>query len=74
MSVIVLLIAAGGAVAAGFLGAFVWAVRSGQFDDTCTPAIRVLLDDRQSSPMPPAPGTATDGWAEARVRSSTHGR
>lgn len=46
MSVIVLLIAAGGAVAAGFLLAFVWAVRSGQFDDTCTPAIRMLLDDR----------------------------
>jgi cbb3-type cytochrome oxidase maturation protein len=46
MSVIVLLIAAGGVVAAGFLVAFVWAVRSGQFDDTCTPAIRVLLEDR----------------------------
>jgi cbb3-type cytochrome oxidase maturation protein len=45
MSVIVLLIAAGGAVAVGFLGAFAWAVRSGQFDDTCTPAIRVLLDE-----------------------------
>ena len=34
MSVIVLLIAAGGLVAGGFLGAFLWAVRSGQFDDT----------------------------------------
>ena len=45
MSVIVLLIAAGGAVAAGFLGAFIWAVRSGQFDDTCTPAVRVLLEE-----------------------------
>lgn len=45
MSVIVLLIAAGGLVAAGFLGAFVWAVSSGQFDDTATPAVRVLLDD-----------------------------
>ena len=33
MSVIVLLIAAGGLVAGGFLGAFLWAVRSGQFDD-----------------------------------------
>jgi len=46
MSVIVLLIAAGGVVAVGFLAAFVWAVRSGQFDDTCTPAIRVLLDEK----------------------------
>jgi len=47
MSVIVLLIVAGGAVAAGFLGAFVWAVRTGQFDDTCTPAIRMLLDEHR---------------------------
>jgi cbb3-type cytochrome oxidase maturation protein len=50
MSVIVLLIAAGGVVAVGFLGAFVWAVRSGQFDDTCTPAIRVLLDEKDTLP------------------------
>ena len=45
MSVIVLLIAAGGVVAAGFLAAFAWAVQSGQFDDTCTPAFRVLFED-----------------------------
>jgi len=45
VSAIVLLIAAGGLVAAAFLAAFVWAVRSGQFDDTTTPAIRVLFDD-----------------------------
>lgn len=45
MSVIVLLIVAGGVVAVGFLGAFIWAVRSGQFDDTETPPIRMLFDD-----------------------------
>jgi cbb3-type cytochrome oxidase maturation protein len=45
MSVIALLIAAGGSVAGGFLCAFLWAVRSGQFDDTCTPAVRMLLDE-----------------------------
>ncbi len=45
MSVIILLIAAGGAVAGGFLCAFVWAVRAGQFDDTYTPAVRILLDE-----------------------------
>jgi cbb3-type cytochrome oxidase maturation protein len=28
-----------------FLGAFVWAVRSGQYDDRYTPAVRMLLDD-----------------------------
>lgn len=34
------LILAGASVAA-----FFWAVRSGQFEDTETPAIRILLDD-----------------------------
>jgi cbb3-type cytochrome oxidase maturation protein len=52
MAVIVLLIAAGGAVAIGFLVAFVWAVRSGQFDDVVSPAMRILFDD--------APGGRSD--------------
>ncbi len=30
-----------------FLGAFIWAVRTGQFDDNETPAIRILFDDDQ---------------------------
>lgn len=51
MSVIVLLIAAGAAVAGGFLVAFAWAVRSGQFDDTATPPIRMLLDDKVEGPL-----------------------
>ena len=49
MSVLILLIAAGGTVATGFLIAFVWAVRSGQFDDTGTPAVRMLLDGRPAT-------------------------
>ncbi len=28
-----------------FLGAFIWAVKSGQFDDSKTPSIRMLFDD-----------------------------
>ena len=50
MSVIVLLICAGGLVAGGFLCAFLWAVESGQFDDTYTPALRVLVDEDVTSP------------------------
>jgi cbb3-type cytochrome oxidase maturation protein len=45
MSVIALLIAAGGLVAAGFLLAFAWAVHAGQFDDTTSPPVRMLFDD-----------------------------
>jgi cbb3-type cytochrome oxidase maturation protein len=32
-------------IAAGALRLFVWAVRSGQFDDLETPAVRAMLDD-----------------------------
>ena len=28
-----------------FLGAFIWAVRNGQFDDNETPSMRMLFDD-----------------------------
>lgn len=48
MSVIILLIAASGVVAAAFLAAFIWAVRAGQFDDTVTPAVRILFEDPHS--------------------------
>ena len=49
MSVVVLLIVAGGVVAGGFLVAFAWAVRSGQFDDTATPPLRMLRDSNASA-------------------------
>jgi cbb3-type cytochrome oxidase maturation protein len=45
MSIIFILIPLSIVIAACFLAAFVWAVRSGQFEDTCTPAFRVLLED-----------------------------
>lgn len=32
-------------VAVGFLFAFFWAVRSGQFNDKYTPAVRMLFND-----------------------------
>ena len=46
MEVIVILIAAGILVAGGFLAAYIWAVRTGQFDDKYTPSIRILFDDK----------------------------
>lgn len=45
MSVFFLLIPLSILLAAGFLWAFFWAVKSGQYDDTQTPSMRVLLDD-----------------------------
>jgi len=45
MSVIFLLIPLSIVIAACFLGAFIWAVKSGQYEDTCTPSMRVLLEE-----------------------------
>jgi cbb3-type cytochrome oxidase maturation protein len=45
MSVIILLIIASLIVGLIFLGAFIWSVRTGQYEDTLTPSMRMLLDD-----------------------------
>jgi cbb3-type cytochrome oxidase maturation protein len=45
MEVIFVLIILSLLVAGGFLFAFFWAIRSGQYDDSYTPSIRVLFDD-----------------------------
>ncbi len=34
-----------------FLVLFIWAVKSGQYDDTITPSIRILFDDDLESPI-----------------------
>ncbi len=47
MSVIVVLIGISLFVALGFLIAFLWAVKSGQYNDTYTPSIRILFDDEK---------------------------
>lgn len=49
MSVIYFLIGIGIFVAGGFLVAFIWAVRSGQYDDDYTPSVRMLFDDFKPS-------------------------
>jgi cbb3-type cytochrome oxidase maturation protein len=48
MSVIIVLIIIGGVIATGFLIAFLWAVLSGQYDDTVSPSVRMLYDDKKS--------------------------
>jgi len=34
-------------LAAGFLAAFLWAVRSGQYKDKHTPSLRILFDNKR---------------------------
>lgn len=50
MTIIYLLIPLGLVVLVLAVGAFFWAVRSGQFDDMDTPAWRILLDDDSAPP------------------------
>ena len=45
MSVVIILMLASLTVALLFLAGFVWAVRSGQYEDTLTPSMRVLAED-----------------------------
>ena len=45
MSVLYVLIIFSLLIAGGFLIAFLWAVRTGQFDDRHTPSIRMLIDE-----------------------------
>lgn len=47
MSVILILILVSIVVAGLFLGAFFWAVRSGQYDDTYSPSVRMLFEDKK---------------------------
>lgn len=46
MSVVLLLLAASLTVAIGFLAAFIWSVKSGQYDDDYTPSIRMLFEGK----------------------------
>jgi cbb3-type cytochrome oxidase maturation protein len=45
MSILFILIIISLTLASGFLIAFFWAVRSGQFEDDFTPSVRILFDD-----------------------------
>lgn len=49
MSVIIILLAVSIAVAAFFLFAFLWGVKSGQFEDDYSPSSRILFDDKPVS-------------------------
>ncbi len=57
MSVIVILILASLSVALVFLGGFIWAVRSGQYEDTQTPSMRILTEPEGARKTKPTSDT-----------------
>ncbi len=50
MSVILILIAFSLLVAGSFLVGFLWSVKTGQYDDDVSPAIRILFDEEIVTP------------------------
>jgi cbb3-type cytochrome oxidase maturation protein len=49
MNVLFILITLSSIVAGLFLFAFIWSVKSGQYDDGHTPAVRILFEDTKVS-------------------------
>ena len=49
MGAIYVLIGVSLVVALGFLLAFLWSVRDGQYDDDLSPSVRILMEDRSSN-------------------------
>lgn len=54
MEIIVALIAVSLTIAVGFLVSFLWSLKHGQFDDTYSPSVRMLFEDK------PQPNPAND--------------
>ena len=48
MSAIFILIGASLLVALGFLAAFIWSVKNGQYEDDYTPSVRMFFDNTNS--------------------------
>ena len=47
MIIIVFLIGISLLIAVFFLASYIWAVKSGQYEDTYSPGVRMLFDDQQ---------------------------
>ena len=54
MSVVIILLSASLTIAIGFLIAFIWSVKSGQYDDDYTPSVRILFEDDQTELIAPS--------------------
>jgi cbb3-type cytochrome oxidase maturation protein len=59
MLIIILLIAISLTIAILFLVAFIWSMKSGQFDDTYGPSVRMLFDDKRKKREAPSENSKT---------------
>ena len=72
MSVIILLVIVGVVVAGLFLFGFIWAVRSGQYDDMYSPSVRILFDNDspESDSKAEIPGNNTKSDTQSEKNKS----
>lgn len=64
MAIIIILIAISLTIAVFFLIVFYWNMRSGQYDDTYTPSVRMLFEDKR-------PGNHTTVKGDPAVKGSS---
>jgi cbb3-type cytochrome oxidase maturation protein len=66
MEVIYVLLSISISVALFFFATFIYAVRSGQYDDTYSPAVRILFEEKPKTPNQTKP-------TESTTTSTLHG-
>jgi cbb3-type cytochrome oxidase maturation protein len=60
MGIITLLITISVTIAVVFLAVFYWNMKNGQYDDTYTPSVRMLFDDKPAGEAPKHTPEKTD--------------
>lgn len=71
MNIIILLISISLVIATGFLIAFLWNLKNGQYDDTYSPSVRMLFDDKPSIAKK-TPGPVGDSIDTAEKPDESH--
>ncbi len=72
MLIIILLISISLTIAIAFLIAFIWGMRSGQFDDPYGPSVRMLFDDKPSGTKRTAQGPLKKATDNAPTHSGSN--
>jgi cbb3-type cytochrome oxidase maturation protein len=71
MSVLIILIVASILVALLFLIGFIWAVKSGQYDDTYSPSVRMLFEDKEKEDRHPQKKEAAKNKSDEKSGETT---
>ena len=70
MNIIIILIGISLSIAVGFLILFIWNIKSGQYEDTYTPSIRILFEDKKKESKDKESNIALKGVSKNSISSS----